>query len=185
MGEVPFVKLFTKSIGLGMSEIHGSTGFGPFRLLSSVSTSGPALSTMRERGAVGLLRRFGTQALGGNGVTHRLLRAVVRGGRQTAQDEQRQGLRASAAFGGGGTGGGGCPGVRGIRRMHGGRGRYSYGHLTLRQSSGIFSDARAKAGRARRGSGGTAWLTSGHSGRVTSGRFPGEDRGSPFIFLGA
>ena len=31
MGDVPFVKLFTKSIGLAVSEIYGSVGLRRFR----------------------------------------------------------------------------------------------------------------------------------------------------------
>ena len=64
MGDVPFVKLFTKSIGHWMSEIYGSVGFAGFRHLSIAPTSGLAVSGMRERPPVAKLTRLGAQAVG-------------------------------------------------------------------------------------------------------------------------
>jgi len=82
-----------------MSEIYGSIGFARFRHLGIAPTFGRGVSGMRERGAVAHPTRLGAQGLEGEGVTLRRLRARGRDGPQTAQDEERQGLTASADFG--------------------------------------------------------------------------------------
>ena len=83
-----------------MSGLYGSIGFARRIALSIEAISGRGVSDMRERGAVGHLRCLGAQAVGAEGVTFRRLCAVVRGGLKTAQDEQRQGLRAAGDIGG-------------------------------------------------------------------------------------
>ena len=96
MGDVPFVKLFTKSIGLGISGLYGSIGFARFQHFTVAPTSRHALSTMRERGAAGDLPRLGAQAVEGEGVTLRRLRARGSARAETAQRVQREGLATLA-----------------------------------------------------------------------------------------
>jgi len=79
-----------------MSEICGSVRLGRVRYLRIAPTLGPAVSGMRERGAVGKLTRLGAQAIGGERVTLRRVRIEAREEQKTAQNEERQGLRASA-----------------------------------------------------------------------------------------
>ena len=101
MGDVPFVKLFTKSIRLGISGLYVSVGFARFQHFTVAPTSRHVLSTMRERGPVGKLARLGAQPIEGEGVTLRRLCARGRERPQTAQGEERQGLGSVADFGGG------------------------------------------------------------------------------------